>query len=211
MLNAREEKFVAALVAGDSQRAAYRKAFKQSRKWKDATVDTKACLLWKQDKIQERYFEVREEVARAAHDEGIVTAKDILRELAKIGFADITDYLTVKSDLVQIKNTEDIPRARIGAISAIKQGNFGIEMKLHDKVRALELMALPAAADIPVCFRVLQFDTVPDSAQEIEKQFKRLVKTAHPDAGGTEQQFRVLQDARERAIKYLEEIDPAAT
>ncbi|RGX53178.1 hypothetical protein DWV16_17150 [Anaerotruncus sp. AF02-27] len=141
MLNAREEKFVAALVAGDSQRAAYRKAFKQSRKWKDATVDTKACLLWKQDKIQERYFEVREEVARAAHDEGIVTAKDILRELAKIGFADITDYLTVKSDLVQIKNTEDIPRARIGAISAIKQGNFGIEMKLHDKVRALELMA----------------------------------------------------------------------
>ncbi|WP_368234804.1 J domain-containing protein [Anaerotruncus rubiinfantis] len=87
-----------------------------------------------------------------------------------------------------------------------------VERGIYDlSTWAAGMKYLPAAADIPVCFRVLQFDTVPDSAQEIEKQFKRLVKTAHPDAGGTEQQFRVLQDARERAIKYLEEIDPAAT
>lgn len=52
------EDFVAFLVAGQSQREAYRNAFKQSSRWKDETVDNKASKLWNSDEVQARYQEL---------------------------------------------------------------------------------------------------------------------------------------------------------
>lgn len=52
------EDFVAFLVAGQSQRVAYRNAFKQSSRWKDKTVDEKASRLFRSDKVQARYREL---------------------------------------------------------------------------------------------------------------------------------------------------------
>ena len=63
---------------------------------------------------------------------------------------------------------------------------------------------LPAAVELPDCFRVLQFEVIPEDRQEVDRQFKRLAKVAHPDAGGTEQQFRVLQAAREQALGWFD-------
>lgn len=63
---------------------------------------------------------------------------------------------------------------------------------------------LPAAVELPDCFRVLQFEAIPEDRQEVDRQFKRLAKVAHPDAGGTEQQFRVLQAAREQALGWFD-------
>ena len=63
---------------------------------------------------------------------------------------------------------------------------------------------LPAAVELPDCFRVLQFEAVPEDRQEVYRHFKRLAKVAHPDAGGTEQQFRVLQAAREQALGWFD-------
>lgn len=56
------EDFVAFLVAGQSQREAYRNAFKQSIRWKDETVDNKASKLWNTDEVQARYRELFLEV-----------------------------------------------------------------------------------------------------------------------------------------------------
>ncbi|MFM0876524.1 terminase [Streptococcus suis] len=56
------EDFVAFLVAGQSQREAYRNAFKQSNRWKDETVDNKASKLWNSDEVQARYQELFLEV-----------------------------------------------------------------------------------------------------------------------------------------------------
>jgi phage terminase small subunit len=92
-----------------------------------------------------------------------ITADRVLQELASIGFARITDVLKVREverktiDLelddpdsddpitttlkykdVQIFNTDDIDPNVIPAIAAIKQGTHGIEIKMHDKVKALE-------------------------------------------------------------------------
>ena len=63
---------------------------------------------------------------------------------------------------------------------------------------------LPAAVELPDCFRVLQFEVIPEDRQKVDRQFKRLAKVAHPDAGGTEQQFRVLQAAREQALGWFD-------
>ncbi|EES51337.1 terminase small subunit [Clostridium botulinum] len=72
-----------------------------------------------------------------------ITQDKVLNELAKIGFANIDDYVEVELDeyedkVVKIKATKDIPDDKIAAISSIKQGANGIEVKLHDKVKALE-------------------------------------------------------------------------
>ena len=72
-----------------------------------------------------------------------ITQDMVLKELAKIGFANIDDYVTVENNdrnqkIVKVKPTKDIPEDKIAAISSIKQGANGIEIKVHDKVRALE-------------------------------------------------------------------------
>lgn len=60
------EDYAQARASGLSQRKAYRVAYPKSNKWKDATVDAKACNLEKEDKIQARYQELKEEAANAA-------------------------------------------------------------------------------------------------------------------------------------------------
>lgn len=64
--NARYEKFAQGIAQGLSQRKAYREAFPNSKKWKDETVDSKACNLMKEDKVSARLQELREESSSKA-------------------------------------------------------------------------------------------------------------------------------------------------
>lgn len=64
--NERHEKFVRGLANGLSQRNAYRAAFPNSVKWKDSTVDSKACNLAKEDKILARLKELQAAATSAA-------------------------------------------------------------------------------------------------------------------------------------------------
>jgi len=72
---------------------------------------------------------------------------EVVRELMKIAFADITDYANVETDsggnsqAVTLKNTAELPIDKTGAVAGIKQGAKGIEIKLYDKLKALELLA----------------------------------------------------------------------
>lgn len=56
-LSPKEEGFVRNMVAGMSQRQAYRKSHPASRA-KDETIDSKASTMWKQEKVQKRYKEL---------------------------------------------------------------------------------------------------------------------------------------------------------
>ena len=58
MLSAKQEIFVQALVQGKTQRQAYNEAYPKSLNWKVESVETKACRLFGNPKIQERYFEL---------------------------------------------------------------------------------------------------------------------------------------------------------
>lgn len=64
----------------------------------------------------------------------------VVKELAAIGFARATDYVEIEGPLVGIKSTQGMTDQQVAAIASVKQGNFGIELKLYDKVRALELL-----------------------------------------------------------------------
>lgn len=69
-----------------------------------------------------------------------VTQDRVIQELAAIAFSKVTDYATVKDDMVKIKDTDELTEKQIRAISGIKEGKFGIELKLNDKEKALELL-----------------------------------------------------------------------
>lgn len=69
-----------------------------------------------------------------------ITQDKVLNELAKVGFANITDYVSTGKGFVEIKPTDQIPPEKLGAIAGIKEGANGIEVKLNDKLKALELI-----------------------------------------------------------------------
>ena len=62
---------------------------------------------------------------------------------------------------------------------------------------------LPEAKSIPDCFKKMMFDEIP-SKEELKMRYRNLCKTAHPDAGGNEEQFMVLKAAFEEAEKIVE-------
>ena len=74
-----------------------------------------------------------------------IDKKKILRELSAAAFSDYTDFVSVETlpDGTQALTVTDTailrPRAR-RAVAAIKTGTKGIEIKLYDKIKALELM-----------------------------------------------------------------------
>lgn len=69
-----------------------------------------------------------------------ITQDRVLEELAAIAFARATDYAEVRHERVIIKDTADLTEDQIKAIAGIKEGKFGIEVKLNDKEKALELL-----------------------------------------------------------------------
>ena len=69
-----------------------------------------------------------------------ITQDRVLEELAAIAFARATDYAEVKGECVRIKDTDALAEQQIRAIAGIKEGKYGIELKLNDKEKALELL-----------------------------------------------------------------------
>lgn len=69
-----------------------------------------------------------------------ITQDRVLEELAAIAFAKATDYAEVKGECVKIKDTDTLDEQQIRAIAGIKEGKYGIELKLNDKEKALELL-----------------------------------------------------------------------
>ena len=70
-----------------------------------------------------------------------ITQETVLQELAAIAFASGTDFVTVTgAGLLDVKPTSQVSKEKLPAIAGIKYSQNGIEIKLHDKVRALELL-----------------------------------------------------------------------
>lgn len=73
-----------------------------------------------------------------------ITQDRVVQELASIAFARATDYVEVRyngvNSTVVIKPTAELSDEQICAIAGIKEGANGIEIKLNDKEKALELL-----------------------------------------------------------------------
>lgn len=74
-----------------------------------------------------------------------VTAARIYEELSRIGLSNVTDFVKFDADgIVNIKDSEDLTPEQAACISEVVQNegekNSSFKFKLHDKLKALELM-----------------------------------------------------------------------
>lgn len=113
---------------------AYRKAYPSVKK--DETAAAAAARMLRNVNVAD-YIAER---MQARQERTEITQDRVLEELAAIAFARVTDYAEVKDDQVFIKDTAGLSENQIKAIAGIKQGKFGIEVKLSDKEKALELL-----------------------------------------------------------------------
>ncbi len=65
------------------------------------------------------------------------------------------------------------------------------------------LKALPQKKTMPWFFSFLQFNEIPSKKEEIEKRYRQLAKTYHPDAGGDRKTFEQLTEAKNEAIEFF--------
>ena len=97
-------------------------------------------ILLRQKRIQDRIAELRADLTKRLQ----VTTDDIARELIKIGFCNIQDFIDVRDgNTVLLKTFSEIHRDKTAAISSIKvtsskDGDSDVtEFKLHNKRDAL--------------------------------------------------------------------------
>lgn len=78
---------------------------------------------------------------KAAAEKLEISRDRVLKELAAIGFAKATDFLAIQGGQVLIKDTSDVNPDKLAALASVKEGTCGIEIKLADKTRALEMLS----------------------------------------------------------------------
>ena len=99
-LTSKQEKFIQALVAGKSQRQAYKEAY-NATKMKDETIDTRACELLKNSKVKARYNELLEEHKNKA----LYTREEMVNDLIWIKEKAKEDIKNPKKGLRQANGT----------------------------------------------------------------------------------------------------------
>lgn len=67
-----------------------------------------------------------------------VSREGIVKELAAIGFARVTDYMQIENGELKIR--EKLQSAQGAAIASIERSPTGIKVKFYDKMKALELL-----------------------------------------------------------------------
>ena len=117
--------------------------------YSEGTSDVQGSRLLKNVKVAKEINKLQE--ARSQRTE--ITADRVIKELAKIGFVDIKDYLSFGTEkvkagtdnsgqpiheyqtVVQLKDSEEVEGK---AISEVQLKDGALKFKLHDKMKALE-------------------------------------------------------------------------
>lgn len=146
-LTQKQENFCLSYVEQGNASEAYRQSYNAS-KMKPESVQRKACELMDNVNVTARIEELR----AAAEKRTGITQDRVLRELAKIGFADLRKAVAWGKEIVVIDDetgetsvvngvvlvgSESIDDDTAAAISEISQTAQGIKIKLHDKRAAL--------------------------------------------------------------------------
>ena len=69
-----------------------------------------------------------------------ITTGKVVEELAAIGFARATDFLSVQDGKLLVRSTDDLRKSDRSAIASIETTSTGIRLKFYDKMKALELL-----------------------------------------------------------------------
>lgn len=84
--------------------------------------------------------DIAEAVGLLEKERDMAAKQKILYEIEAIAFARIDDFTLVQDGRLIVKNTAEIPRDTLAAIAGMRETTKGVELKLYDKQRALELL-----------------------------------------------------------------------
>ncbi len=165
-LTLKQEKFVQELIKGKSQRESYKIAY-NAKKMADTTIDSHASRLLKNDKVRARYNELRDKVVKRAEKKAIITAEEVMREIANIAKDDISNYLEFRTErtvvghdeetgepiidyapIINIKDSRDINTKNVSEVSLGANGSFKFKTYCRDTAlyKLAEIMGLNETA-----------------------------------------------------------------
>ena len=125
----KQKAFVEEYLVDLNATRAYKAVYKNVKK--DDVAASAAARLLRNVKVAAYLAERQKALQRRTE----VTQERVIGELAAIAFADVADYVQITDEdgfpMVQLTPTKDIPANKRAAIASIKQGNNGIEVKLH--------------------------------------------------------------------------------
>lgn len=156
-LTRKQETFAQEYVRTGNGSDAYRAAY-AVRTMSDKSVWEQASKHLRHPKIAARIAELMAPAVEAAQ----IGARDVVRELASIGFASIADVVSWDDQGVHLKASDTLPPEVLAAVAVVKvkrrrlwkgQGEDAesweldeTEVKMHDKVAALDKLARATAA-----------------------------------------------------------------
>lgn len=148
---------------------AYKVAYPKIKK--DATAAQAGSRMLRNVKVSAYISERMQERQKRTE----VTQDMVVQELAAIAFARATDYAEIRNGYVRIRPTDVLTEEQVKAIAGIKQGANGIEVKLNDKEKALELLGRHLGMWNDKV--ELNLTAIDNSVKEMEEYFEQQKKT----------------------------------
>ena len=145
-LTVKQEKFVRAYVESGNATQAYMKAY-STKNMKQATINNNAYMLLNRSDIKASVKKLKDELSK----KDIITKEEMLKTYAEMYRANPIDFVTVKSEdktevdkegnvlskdysqVVLVKNLEELTEAQQKCIKSIKPTRNGVEIELYPK------------------------------------------------------------------------------
>lgn len=143
-LTPKQERFCNYYLETGNASEAYRRAYSCERMAPN-TINRKAVELLNNGKITARVGHLQE----ALQERSDITKDEAVKELTAIIRTRVTDVLNVKGNKVVIKKLDEIPDDVISSISSIKNTRGNIEVKLYDKISAIDRLCKLLGWDEP--------------------------------------------------------------
>lgn len=132
------------------------------------TAVVKASQLLTNPYIQELIAEAKAKQSTRCE----TSADDVLREYAKIAFSNIKNYVQWTPDgNLALKDSEHLPDELTAAIESVSQGKYGVTIKLHNKINALDALSRHLQLDAATQVKVTH-DFGNKSLAELEAEYR---------------------------------------
>ena len=163
-LTEKQESFCQCYVRTGNASEAYRKAGYSCKSKNPETVHQLSCRLLKTVNVASRVSELQAIAAEVADKEFAIDSKEILKQLKTYAEANIDDYVeyveceklvtsstgrgrnkvttteTVKWMELRFKPFDKLTKEQKSCIESVKQGKYGLELKLHGKQWTLDMI-----------------------------------------------------------------------
>ncbi|NCD04268.1 MAG: terminase small subunit [Clostridia bacterium] len=143
-LTPKQENFCNYYIETGNASEAYRRAY-SCENMKDETVNERSCRLLKEYKISTRVSQLQADLQERSD----ISKDEAVKELTNIVRARVTDVLFARGTTIKIKNLEELPDHVVSCISVMKKVKGGIEIKLYDKISAIDRLSKMLGWDGP--------------------------------------------------------------